>query len=107
MLSVERIAETVYTKPATPIFSRDINSNMIGASIVGDAKSTKRSSGNKLLDNETLLVILNTVLNTQYTTSTTNASQVTKHSHTSHTQSHSHTSGSKTSGSERMVPGTQ
>lgn len=80
MLSVGRIQPLAHHKSPSIDFntypksepSTDINSNMIGSGIVADLKSTKnpqRTKGHSL-DNDTILVILNTVLNIQQKTST-------------------------------------
>ena len=106
MISVERILEVHHNKPSQTICPTDINSNMIGASIVSDNRASKQSSAGKLLDNETLLVILNTVLNTHSTKTTTTSRKATKHQVTSHTQSaqHNNTTSGSTTDSKGMVP---
>ncbi|XP_067944822.1 TSC22 domain family protein 1-like isoform X1 [Watersipora subatra] len=62
MLSVKRLPTITTSKSSKILYRKDINSDMIGASIVGDSRSGKKRSSGKLLDNDTLLVILNTVL---------------------------------------------
>lgn len=85
MLSIARIHTALTPAPYTstiPYTTDDElnNNSMIGSALVGDVKSTKKQSTQitvghgKALDNETLLVVLNTVLR-NHRTVTTSAQQ--------------------------------
>ena len=75
MLSVQNIQPLIYKdapnstyQPSVKKQERDLNGNMIGSGLSTDLKSNKYNSkrGGDSLDSKTLLVILNTVLNTQH-----------------------------------------
>ena len=74
MLSVQNIQPLIYKdvphstfQPSVKKQDRDLNGNMIGSGLSTDLKSNKyNSKRGDSLDNKTLLVILNTVLNTQH-----------------------------------------
>ena len=75
MLSVQNIQPLIYKEvpnstyqPSVKKQERDLNGNMIGSGLSTDLKSNKYNSkrGGDSLDSKTLLVILNTVLNTQH-----------------------------------------
>ena len=75
MLSVQNIQPLIYKEvpnstyqPSVKKQERDINGNMIGSGLSTDLKSNKYNSkrGGDSLDSKTLLIILNSVLNTQH-----------------------------------------
>ena len=75
MLSVQNVQPLIYKEvpnssyqPSVKKQDRELNGNMIGSGLSTDLKSNKYNSkrGGDSLDSKTLLVILNTVLNTQH-----------------------------------------
>ena len=105
MISLQQMPKGDFNKSTSQIYTNDTNNNMISASLVGDSQSTKRGSAGKLLDNETLLVILSTVLKTQHTSTTTR--KLSKHQSTTSTQYQTPSVPCSHTQSETMVPGTK
>lgn len=72
MISVQQIQPLTYnTVPASTVTEtqQDINGNMIGSGLPASGRANKaHSDRGHSLDSQTLLVILNTVLNTQHKT---------------------------------------